>query len=361
MTQCSKAEKQLTAGFDLGDSYSYLYVVDTTTGEMIEETRLPTNPETFHRYFADREAMHVAVETGKHSPWVSRLLAACGHEVLVANARKLSFIYRNERKSDRSDAENLARVARLDPKLLAPIEHRNETAQADLALVRSRDTLVKTRTQLINHVRGVVKSFGGCLPRCSSASFHHKVLNHLPEPLRPALAPMLETLAELSQQIESCNETIQRLVEERYPETQTLRQISGVGALTALTFMLTLESPDRFKNGRQVGAYLGLTPALHQSGDANPRRRISKAGDELLRHLLVECAHFIVRPSSPDSDLKRHGEKLMQRGGAYARNQAVVAVARKLAVLLQHLWLTGGVYEPLHNSCTGDHRQLAKA
>jgi transposase len=172
---------------------------------------------------------------------------------------------------------------------------------------------------------------------------------------------MLETLAELSQQIESCNETIQQLVEERYPETQTLRQISGVGALTALTFMLTLESPDRFKNGRQVGAYLGLTPALHQSGDANPRRRISKAGDELLRHLLVECAHFIVRPSSPDSDLKRHGEKLMQRGGAYARNQAVVAVARKLAVLLQHLWLTGGVYEPLRNSCTGDHRQLAKA
>jgi transposase len=170
---------------------------------------------------------------------------------------------------------------------------------------------------------------------------------------------MLATLAELSQQIESCNETIQRLVEERYPETQTLRQISGVGALTALTFILTLESPSRFKNGRQVGAYLGLTPALHQSGDANPKRRISKAGDELLRHLLVECAHFIVRPSSPDSDLKRHGEKLMQRGGAYARNQAVVAVARKLAVLLQHLWLTGGVYEPLHNDGVRPKQRLA--
>ncbi len=99
MTQFSKTENQLTAGFDLGDNYSYLYVIDTATGEMIEETRLPTNPEKFERYFADREAMHVAVETGKHSPWVSRVLAGCGHKVLVANARKLSFIYRNERNS----------------------------------------------------------------------------------------------------------------------------------------------------------------------------------------------------------------------------------------------------------------------
>ena len=176
MTQRSQAQNILTAGFDLGDSYSYLYVIDTATGELIEETRLPTSPEKFERYFTDREAMRVAVETGKHSPWVSRLLAACGHKVLVANARKLSFIYRNERKSDRSDAENLARVARLDPKLLAPVEHRNETAQADLALLRARDTLVKTRTQLINHVRGVVKSFGGCLPRCSSAKYIPRML-----------------------------------------------------------------------------------------------------------------------------------------------------------------------------------------
>lgn len=358
MTQCSEAESQMTAGFDLSDRYSYLYVVDMATGEMIEETRLPTNAEKFKRYFADREAMRVAVETGKHSPWVSRLLAACGHKVLVANARKLSFIYRNERKSDKSDAENLARVARLDPKLLAPIEHRNETAQADLALLRSRDTLVKTRTQLINHVRGVVKSFGGCLPKCTSASFHYKVSNHLPEPLRPVLAPILEALAELSKQIESCNEAIQRLAGERYPETQTLRQISGVGTLTALTFVLTLETANRFKNGRQVGAYLGLTPSLQESGDANPRRRISKAGDEFLRHLLVECAHFILRPSSPDSDLKRHGVKLMQRGGAYAKHQAVVAVARKLAALLQHLWLTAAIYEPLHNSRAGDNQRL---
>ncbi len=209
MTQCSQAEKQMTAGFDLGDKYSYLYIVDTATGELIEEMRLPTtDPTRFKRYFASHEVMRVAVETGKHSPWVSRLLAMCGHEVLVANARKLGFIYRNERKSDRSDAENLARVARLDPKLLAPIEHRNEIAQADLALIRARDTLVKTRTRLINHVRGVVKSFGGYLPRCSSASFHSKVIDHLPEPLRPALVPMLKTLAELSKQIESCNETI---------------------------------------------------------------------------------------------------------------------------------------------------------
>ena len=135
-----------------------------------------------------------------------------------------------------------------------------------------------------------------------------------------------------------------------YPETDLLRQVEGVGALTALAFVLTLENPERFAKSRSVGAYLGLEPAQDQSGDRDPQRHISKEGDEMLRKLLVGSAHYILGPFGSDSDLRRHGEKIASRGGKNAKKRAAVAVARKLSVLLQRLWVTGEVYEPLRNA-----------
>jgi transposase len=148
----SRSEPKMTAGLDLGDKYSYLCLIDTDGGEAVEEGRLRTNPEAFRRRFASERPMRIAIEAGTHSPWVSRVLEECGHEVLVANARKTRLIYANKRKTDEIDAENLARLARLDPKLLYPIEHRGEDAQAHMAIVRSREALVGSRTQLVNHV-----------------------------------------------------------------------------------------------------------------------------------------------------------------------------------------------------------------
>ena len=143
MTDASRGEpKMTTAGIDLGDRYSYLCFLDTRSGEVIEEGRLRTTPQTFERRFGSQPPMRVAIEAGTHSPWTSRLLEECGHEVLVANARKIRLIYAEGRKTDRVDAEKLARLARLDPKLLAPIEHRGERSQAHLALIRSREALV---------------------------------------------------------------------------------------------------------------------------------------------------------------------------------------------------------------------------
>ncbi len=340
----------VTAGVDIGDRNSHLCLIDTESGEVIEESKVRTSPEAFERCFSNAERMRIAIEAGAHSPWVSRLLEGCGHEVLVANPRKLRLIYGEGRKTDGLDAENLARLARLDPKLLAPLRHRSEASQAHLALIRSRDALIRSRTQLVNHARGVVKSFGERLPKCSAASFHKRVAEHLPKDLAPALEPIMEMIASLTARIRNYDREIEALAERLYPETQLLRQVPGVGSLTALAFVLTVEDPERFDASRTVGAYLGLVPEKDQSGDSDPQRRISKRGDRMLRRLLVGSTHYLLGPFGEDSDLRRHGEKLAARGGKNAKKRAVVAVARKLSVLLHHLWMTGEAYEPLRNA-----------
>jgi transposase len=294
--------------------------------------------------------MRIAIEAGTHSPWVSRVLEECGHEVLVANPRKLRLIYANKRKTDEIDAENLARLARVDPRLLYPLKHRGEDSQAHLAIIRSRQALVDCRTQLVNHVRGAVKSFGARLPKCSARSFHKRASEHIPEALRPALGPILEVIASLTERIRDYERELETISKEHYPETELLRQVEGVGTLTALTFVLTVEDPYRFERSRSVGAYLGLVPASDRSGDRDPQKRISKEGDQMLRKLLVGSAHYILGPFGHDSDLKRHGEKIASRGGKNAKKRAVVAVARKLAVLLHSLWASAEVYEPLRNA-----------
>jgi len=352
----SKDQPKVTVGLDLGDRYSYLCVIDQQSGEVIEEGRLRTTPEAFGRRFRSERPMRIAIEAGTHSPWASRVLKECGHEVLVANARKLRLIYSNKRKTVEVDAENLARLARVDPKLLYPLKHRNEGSQAHMAIIRSREALVSCRTQLVNHVRGAVKSFGGRLPKGPARSFHKRAQEHIPEALSPALGPVLEQIGSLTERIRDFDRKLETISKERYPETELLRQVEGIGPLTALAFVLTLEDPHRFERSRSVGAYLGLVPARDQSGERDPQRRISKEGDEMLRRLLVGSAHYVLGPFGSDSDLRRHGKKIASRGGKNSKKRAAVAVARKLSVLLHHLWVTGEVYDPLHDA----HRRQRK-
>jgi transposase len=346
----SRSEPKMTAGLDIGDKYSYPCLIDTESGEVVEEGRLRTNPKAFRRRFASEQPMRIAIEAGTHSPWVSRLLEECGHEVLVANARKLRLIYANKRKTDEMDAENLARLARVDPKLLYPLKHRGQECQAHMAIVRSREALVGTRTQLVNHVRGTVKSFGGRLPKCPARSFHKRASEHIPEALLAALGPILEQIGSLTERIRQYDRQLEAISKEHYPETDLLRRVEGIGPLTALTFVLTLEDPHRFEKSRSVGAYLGLVPATDRSGDSDPQKRISKEGDQMLRKLLVSSAHYILGPFGSDSDLRRHGEKIASRGGKNSKKRAAVAVARKLSVLLHRLWVTGEIYDPLYNT-----------
>jgi transposase len=359
MSDGSKGRPKITAGLDLGDKYSYLCLIDQESGEVVEEGRLRTTPEALRRRFGSEQPMRIAIEAGTHSPWVSRVLEECGHEVLVANARKLRLIYANKRKTDEVDAENLARLARLDPKLLYPLKHRGEDSQAHMAIIRSRQALVGARTQLVNHLRGAVKSFGARLPKCPARSFHKRASEHIPEALLPALGPILEQIGSLTERIRDYERQLEAISKEHYPETELLRQVEGVGGLTALTFVLTLEDPYRFERSRSVGAYLGLVPATERSGERDPQRRISKEGDQMLRKLLVGSAHYILGPFGSDSDLRRHGEKIASRGSKNSKKRAAVAVARKLAVLLHRLWVTAEVYDPLYNAHRSQEREEA--
>ena len=337
----------LTIGIDLGDRHSDLCAIDRT-GEILEESRLPTTPRAFRQRFASMPAARIAIEVGTHSPWITALLKELGHEVVVANPRKLQTIYKSDRKCDRRDAEQLARFARLDPRLLSPITHRGQATRADLQLLRSRAALVDTRTQLVNHVRGSCKPFGVRLATGSSTTtFPRRVARQIPRELRPALVPILRTIAELTERIRKLEHRIERIAAEHYPETQRLRQVNGVGAVTALTFVLTLEDPSRFTKSRAVGAFLGMCPKRNQSGKSDPEMHISKAGDPELRRLLVQSAQYILGPFGTDCDLRRIGLAMAARGNKAAKRRALVAVARKLAVLLHQLWISGRDYEPL--------------
>jgi transposase len=339
----------MTVGLDLGDRFSSACALDTQSGEVKREWRLPTTRQGLARYFAGKPPMRIALEVGIHSPWVSRLLASWDHQVLVANPRKVRLIAHNRRKSDRFDCRTLARLARLDPELLAPVHHRNAACQQDLAVLRARAALVRARTLLVNHLRGAVKSAGGRLPKCSAASLSRRSALPVPETLRPTSEPLLAAIGELSEQICGYDHELET-VSERYPESAVLRGVAGVGTLTSLAFVLTLEDPARFTDSRQVGAYVGLTPGSRQSGDCNPQMHITKEGDPFLRQLLVQSAHYVLGPFGPDCDLRRFGLKLAQRGGKAAKKRAAVAVARKLAVVLHRLWLTQQRYEPLREN-----------
>jgi transposase len=348
MDQCINESGKRFVGLDLGDRWSQVYETDEQ-GELVEEGRLRTTREALRGRFEGKARMRIVMEAGTHSPWVSRLLVSLGHEGIVANPRQLGLISGNDSKSDRVDAELLCRLGRVDATLLRPIVVRSEAAMAARALLRSRDVVVRMRTTLINHVRGLVKASGGRLPRGGSGSFA-KTQAAVPEALREGVAPLYALLAELQRTIGAYDGAIEREAEQTWPATATLQQVAGVGPVTSLAFVTCVEDPARFASSRAVGSYLGLRPKRDQSGARDPQLRITKAGDPFVRRLLILSAQYILGPHGPDTALRRFGERLAARGGKAAKKRAVVAVARKLAVLLHRLWRTGEVYEPLRNA-----------
>lgn len=337
-----------TIGVDLGDEVSEYCVLDKS-GDVVAEGTVETDVAAFQRLFGKLPLSRVAMEVGTHSPWANRCVSALGHEVIVANARKVKLITESSEKDDRMDAQMLARLARIDVRLLSPIEHRSEQEYADLMVIRGRAALVRARTSVVNAARGMVKSAGERLPRCSAEKMNPVVGGSLSAGVQERVNPLLAAAAALSVQIAGYDLQIDVLCKERYPQTWLLMQVGGVGALIALTFVLTLGNPQRFGKSRQVGPYLGLRPGRRDSGKSQPQLRISKEGDTYVRSLLIQAAHCILRSTAEDSDLKRFGLKLSKRGGKNARKRAKVAVARRLGVLLHHLWVNGEVYDRLYN------------
>jgi transposase len=319
-------------------------------GKVILEHNLPTTPKGILQVFSRISRSRMALETGTHSPWVSRQLAQLGHEVIVAHARNVRLIGESSRKDDQLDARTLPRLARIDPELLGPVRHRRAQAQIHLTVIRARAALVSARTALVNAARGLTKSYGARLRKCGTGQMNREITAGLSPELRDVLDPLLREIESLNERIAEYDRRIEQIAKEVYPEVALLKQVKGVGTLIALSYVLTLDDPYRFRRSRDAGCFLGLRPGRRNSGNSEPQLHISKEGDGYLRTLMVQGAHYILGPFGQDSDLRRWGLKLAERGGKNAKKRAVVAVARKLAVLLHKLWVSGEVYEPLRNN-----------
>ena len=341
------SSSSLTIGIDVGDRRSHACVVDRSR-TILEEFSFPTHEMEPWKKLR-REPCLVILEVGPHSRWMQKRLEEMGHTVRVVDARKIQLISKSNNKTDKRDARTLAQLGAGVPELLGDIKHRSDQAQADLTVLLTRDHFVQLRTATINRIRGVLKSTGVRVPKMSTKTFHHCVGEFVPEALQPGLMPLIEELRSLHLRIRLLDKEIKAMA-ERYPSVRKLTPIQGVGHLTALAFVLSLDEPRRFKKSRDVGPFVGLTPRKHSSGEKDPQLSITRCGNPFLRRILVQAAHYILGPFGPDCLLRRYGKRMVERGGKYANKRAAVAVARKLAVLLHRLWVSEAAYDPWYRS-----------
>src|SRR5258705_7709464 len=232
-------EQKLTIGVDLGDRWSFYCVLDEA-GKIILEQKVSTTPEAMKETFERIPRSLMALETGTHSPWVSRLLKELGHEVLVAHAQKVELISKSNRKDDRHDARTLARLARIDPELLGPVRHRSAKAQIHLTVIRARAELVSARIALVNAARGLTKSYGERLPKCGTEQVSRELDAKLSAELRDVLEPLLKEIESLNERIKEYDARMEKIARESYPQIALLKQVKGVGTQIALTYVLTL-------------------------------------------------------------------------------------------------------------------------
>ena len=337
-----------TIGLDLGDRRHAVCLLGAD-GKIRNEWSITNRRRELEKLSDAYPEALMVMEVGMHSPWISRFFEARGHRVLVANPRKTRAIWKNDRKDDKKDARMLARLARADENLLHPVTHGTEQHQKDLVRIKLRDNLVRQRVDVISSVRFTLKSLGIATRSPNTNCFAKHARKKLGEDHPEVLAivePSLKVIDTFTEQIRALDKAIEAMAADKYPEAEFLTQIAGVGTLTSLTFILTIGDPTRFRRLRDVGAYLGLVPKRDQSGESDPQLRISKAGDTYLRRLLVSAAQYILGPFGPNCQLRRTGLKLAERGGPRAKKKAVVAVARKLAVLMLKLWRDEAIYEP---------------
>lgn len=349
---------KITIGIDLGDREHRICVLNQL-GAIEREYTIVNTREAFEFLVSQYPDARFVMEVGTHSPWISALLAGMNCEVIVGNARKLKAISAHERKCDELDARTLARIGRMDLNLLYPVKHVSQNALKDRLVISSRENLVSKRKELIQSIRGSVKTFGKRIDGGSPPTFPAAariILSEEPEILA-TLEPTLLAIEQMNQSIKELDKKIEQLSIEKYPVTALLRQIQGVGPITALAFILAVEDPARIDGTRDIGAYFGLVPRRDQSGEVDKQLGISKTGNPYMRKLLTQCAQYILGAHGPDCDLKRYGLRRAEQGkggtkkaAKGAKKKAITAVARKLSVLLLSLWRSGAEYDPFRNS-----------
>jgi transposase len=270
-----------------------------------------------------------------------------GHEVVVANPREFRLISLSHKKNDRNDARLLGEFGQIKPSMLHPVTLRGTKCQNARTLMRNRKQLVAMRTEMINMIKSAISDLGLELGTSgASNTFHKRIVERIPEELEPAIGPLIPVMDAIATALTTFDRQIDRESKAHFTETAMLRQVDGVGPIMALTFVATIEDASRFPRSRDVGAYAGLVPISRNSCKMTPELSISKRGDAALRQALVNAATYILGPRGKDCDLRRWGLTLQDRGGQRSRAKARIAVARKLAVLLHRLMLTGEVYDP---------------
>lgn len=325
----------VSIGLDVSDRASAVCAV-RRDGSIAWERRVPTVIEPMMAIAAENPEARWILEAGTHSLWLDDGLRNAGADVVVVNPRRLRAVSDSLKKTDRSDAALLALLGLLNPQLLWQVRHRTVQAQMGLVMLKSRDQLVRTRARLITTMRGLVKPFGHRFKACVAEQFHER-RDEVPRELASSLEPLFEVLVHVNAQIAALDERIEQAVKAD-AAASNLTTIPGVGPITALVFTLVIDDPERFKNSRQVGAFLGLTTRIDQSGMVDKQLRITKAGDGMLRRLLVQCAQGMLREKARDTSLKRWATSLVDRGGTAPKKRAAVALARKLAVIMHRMW-----------------------
>ena len=330
-------QPKLTVGLDLGDRWSH-YAILNAQGEFIEEGRVATTVEAIQGKFGKLEPALIAMETGTPARWVSRQVREMGHLSVIAHARELRALTGSSHKSDKEDSRKLARYARADVGILKPVELRSDEAQKDLMVIQARDGLVGARTKLVNMVRSLCKQFGARVKGGSPGRFPKLAQESLPADLYQTLEPVVQAIDKLNEEITGYDKKIEELGKGKYRDSEVLRSVPRVGPICSLAYVLVMDDPARFKQSRDAGCYVGLRPGKDQSGEVDKQMGITKEGNGLMRRLLVQCAQQMLSRRGEDCALRRWGLKIQARGGKRAKKIAVVAVARKLAVLLCVLW-----------------------
>jgi transposase len=328
-------------GIDIGDKKNFVCILNNK-GEILFRKEILNNKEQMEEYFESIEKASIVFEVGSHSPWISRLLVAIGHDVFICNPRRLATVSQNLKKSDEEDCLILAQLLLTGKHLLKQVRHANEDKMRDFLLIKSRRALIKCRTILINTARGIVKSFGERIsPNLSADAFHKYAGDTLKKETLEKIKDLIEVIGKTTEQILKYEKNIDAIIKKKYPTAQLLQSINGVGPLTSLAFVLTIDDPKKFAKSRSVGAFLGLVPRRDQSGNNDKQLPITKAGSKLLRSLLINCANYILSSKGEDNQIKRFGLKIKGDGTSKSRNnKAKVAVARKLSVIMHQLWVS---------------------
>ena len=341
MNKCSTKTKKIYVGFDVSEKKITTFAIcgQKTSKGSPEITNDPEAIQQFLSMFPSPKDVCVVMETGTHSLWMSRLIKELGFEVIVAHARDLALIYGADKKNDKLDAEKLARLAQADKKLLHPVEHMTMERQDDLMVIKARDLVVKQKSQIICTIRGLLRSHGCKMIEAQyTADSIKKCYSDLPAEVGCVLAPLLQQICYLDLAIKEYDRQVKKLC-KKYPETDILRQIPGVGELTALAIVLIVGNPMRFKTSARLCAYLGLVPKQDQSGSTDKQLGITKKGNKLGRRLVIQAAHYIMGPFGPESRLRSFGLRIQSRGGNSAKMKSFVAVARKLVTVMFALWI----------------------